>query len=87
MSVWQRPIRLLLAVFVVGAIKADYIRDVHPVALMGLAGAKSNPVLGFAMAVGNATEPVLPSHLSVAKSMRSSNPSASSIILRCVAPT
>ena len=46
----------VIAVFIVGAIKADYIRDVHPVALGGLAGAKSNPVLGFAMAVGNAAK-------------------------------
>jgi carbon starvation protein len=43
----------VIAVFVVGAVKADYIRDVHPVKLLNLAGEESNPVLGFAMAVGN----------------------------------
>jgi carbon starvation protein len=43
----------VIAVFVVGAVKADYIRDVHPVKLLGLIGRESNPVLGFAMAVGN----------------------------------
>jgi carbon starvation protein len=42
----------VIAVFVVGAVKADYISDVHPVKLLGLAK-DSNPVLGFAMAVGN----------------------------------
>jgi len=46
----------VIAVFVVGAIKGEYIHDVHPVALGGLAGVKSNPVLGFAMAVGNAVK-------------------------------
>jgi len=46
----------VIAVFIVGAIKADYISDVHPVALGGLTGATSNPVLGFAMAVGNAVK-------------------------------
>ncbi len=46
----------VIAVFVVGAVKAEYISDVHPVALMGLTGVKSNPVLGFAMAVGNAVK-------------------------------
>ena len=42
----------VIAVFVVGAVKADYIRDVHPLKLLHLAKG-SNPVLGFAMAVGN----------------------------------
>lgn len=46
----------VIAVFVVGAIKTEYISDVHPVALGGLVGEKSNPVLGFAMAVGNAVK-------------------------------
>ncbi len=45
----------VIAVFVVGAVKADYIRDVHPMKLLGLAKG-SNPVLGFAMAVGNAAK-------------------------------
>ena len=43
----------VIGVLMVGAIKADYIRDVHPVKLLGLA-VKPNWVLGFAMAVGNA---------------------------------
>jgi carbon starvation protein len=42
----------VIAVFVVGAVKADYIRDVHPKALLDLQ-VESNAVLGFAMAVGN----------------------------------
>jgi carbon starvation protein len=42
----------VIAVLVVGATKANYLRDVHP-GLLGAAG-KSNPILGFAMAVGNA---------------------------------
>ncbi len=46
----------VIAVFVVGAVKADYIRDVHPAKLLHLAGGQSNPVLGFAMAVGNAAK-------------------------------
>jgi carbon starvation protein len=45
----------VIAVFVVGAVKADYIRDVHPLKLLHLAKG-SNPVLGFAMAVGNTTK-------------------------------
>jgi len=44
----------VIAVFVIGAVKADYIADVHPVSLLGKIGARSNAVLGFAMAVGNA---------------------------------
>jgi carbon starvation protein len=44
----------VIAVFMIGAVKADYIRDVHPIKLLGLVDAKANPVLGFAMAVGNA---------------------------------
>jgi len=42
----------VIGVLMVGAIKADYVKDVHPV-LAGLKGAKVNWVLGFAMAVGN----------------------------------
>jgi carbon starvation protein len=42
----------VIAVFIVGAVKADYIRDVHPKALLDLQ-VESNAVLGFAMAVGN----------------------------------
>jgi len=44
----------VIAVFIVGAVKTDYITDVHPVKLGQIVGGKSNPVLGFAMAVGNA---------------------------------
>ena len=46
----------IIAVMMVGARKGFYIRDVHPVGLLGLQGAKSNAVLGFAMAVGNAAK-------------------------------
>ena len=42
----------VIALLMIGASKAHYIADVHP-GLLG-AGGKSNPVLGFAMAVGNA---------------------------------
>jgi len=44
----------VIAVLIVGAVLTDYKIDVHPVTLLHLAGTKSNPVLGFAMAVGNA---------------------------------
>ena len=43
----------VIGAFIVGAVKADYVLDVHPAKLLGLA-AKPNAVLGFAMAVGNA---------------------------------
>ena len=42
----------IIAVLMIGASRADYLRDVHP-ALMGLPKASANYVLGFAMAVGN----------------------------------
>jgi carbon starvation protein len=44
----------VIAVMIIGARKGFYIQDVHPASLLGLKGAKSNAVLGFAMAVGNA---------------------------------
>ena len=43
----------VISVFMIGAIKMDYIRDVHPKSLLGLAE-NANPILGFAMAVGHA---------------------------------
>jgi len=43
----------VIAALMLGATKANYILDVHPGKLAGLAKA-DNPVLGFAMAVGNA---------------------------------
>jgi len=43
----------VIGVLMVGAIKSDYLIDVYP-GYVGLAGAKGNAVLGFAMAVGNA---------------------------------
>jgi len=43
----------VIGAMMIGAVKMDYIRDVHP-ALLGLKG--SNAVLGFAMAVGNAAK-------------------------------
>jgi len=43
----------VIAVFMVGAVKSSYVRDVHARALLGL-NTGSNAVLGFAMAVGNA---------------------------------
>ncbi len=42
----------VIGVLMVGAAKAGYLHDVHP-GLTGLAGGNANPVLGFAMAVGN----------------------------------
>jgi carbon starvation protein len=42
----------VIGVLMVGAIKGDYLKDVHPLAA-GLKGVKPNWVLGFAMAVGN----------------------------------
>ncbi|NLX07574.1 MAG: carbon starvation protein A [Phycisphaerae bacterium] len=42
----------VIAVLMIGAVKGNYIRDVHP-RLLGPVGS-SNAVLGFAMAVGNA---------------------------------
>lgn len=42
----------VIGVLVIGATRSEYIADVHP-ALAGLAG-KSNPILGFATAVGRA---------------------------------
>ncbi|MDY6914133.1 MAG: carbon starvation CstA family protein [Planctomycetota bacterium] len=44
----------VISVLVIGVVKSDYIRDVHP-SLVGVAN-KSNAVLGFAMAVGNAAK-------------------------------
>jgi carbon starvation protein len=54
----------VIAVMMIGAVKLNYIVDVHPkyalsayaaeVGQSGLTAAKSNAVLGFAMAVGNA---------------------------------
>ncbi|MGB2823760.1 MAG: carbon starvation CstA family protein [Phycisphaerae bacterium] len=45
----------VIAVFMIGAVKADYITDVHP-KLVGLPSSNPNRVLGFAMAVGNAAK-------------------------------
>ena len=42
----------VIGVLMVGAIKGDYVLDVHP-AFAGLKGVTGNTVLGFAMAVGN----------------------------------
>ncbi len=42
----------VIAVLIMGTSRMDYIQDVHPQLLT--AGAEGNPVLGFAMAVGNA---------------------------------
>ena len=42
----------IIAVLMVGTSRSHYITDVHP-SLLGLSG-KANPILGFAMAVGNA---------------------------------
>ena len=42
----------VIAVLIMGTSRMDYIQDVHPQLLT--AGARGNPVLGFAMAVGNA---------------------------------
>ncbi len=46
----------VIGVLMVGAIKADYVIDVHPKTLGGLPGVSPNWVLGFAMAVGNAAK-------------------------------
>jgi len=45
----------VIAVLMIGAGKAHYILDVHPGTLGGVQG-KSNAVLGFAMAMGNAAK-------------------------------
>lgn len=42
----------VIAMLIMGTSRMDYIQDVHPQLLT--AGARGNPVLGFAMAVGNA---------------------------------
>jgi carbon starvation protein len=43
----------VIAVLVIGLRRVNYFHDVHPL-LLGLRDAKPNPILGFAMAVGNA---------------------------------
>ncbi len=46
----------VIGVLMIGAIKGDYLKDVHPGIVPGMEGVKPNWVLGFAMAVGNATK-------------------------------
>jgi len=46
----------VIGVMMLGAIKADYISDLYSKQLLGIEGAGSNKVLGFAMAVGNSAK-------------------------------